>query len=293
MVGFGCWALGSNGERTSTTPRLRRPSTRRSMRASIGSTPHRCTAKATRTRSWSTPGTTQARGLHRNQGGVRLGGDGGAEQRPASRARRVDTEASLSASAWTPSISRVHWPVSMERASRTHWPRLRARASGHMRHFGLCSYEADSVVEASAADGMVGLQTLLFCVESLSASCAVLSARPRHSESWPTSLCHELLTGKFKRATFPESDMRSWDERFQGLLPPRAGPGSRPPARGRAPRRLVCRGRGRLGIAQPSITAAIQTRTRADSAERRGSTRRHKPENGEGHRPDRCVHGGW
>jgi aryl-alcohol dehydrogenase-like predicted oxidoreductase len=93
------------------------------------------------------------------------------------------------------------------------------RQSGKIRYFGLCNYEADDVLRAKTHPGMVSLQTPYSLLRrefegALQGSCttdktlAVLAYEP---------LCRGLLSGKFRtQPNFPETDLRSWDERFQG-----------------------------------------------------------------------------
>ena len=154
--------------------------------------------------------------------GVRLGGDGehaSSDLRPEHVVS--DTEDSLRRLGLdTIDLLQVHWPC--EHGSRLE-DTLAAleslRSSGHIRYFGLCNYEADGVVEASAADGMVSLQTpfSLLRREFESELRGAVSAPKTLGVLAYEPLCRGLLTGKFKHEpTFPESDMRSWDERFQG-----------------------------------------------------------------------------
>ena len=89
--------------------------------------------------------------------GVRLGGDG--EHAVVTCVKHVvsDTEDSLRLSPDTIDLLRVTGRASTDRLEDT----LATRESLQWTHtyFGLCDYEADGVVEASAADGMVNLKT--------------------------------------------------------------------------------------------------------------------------------------
>ncbi|MGB0640754.1 MAG: aldo/keto reductase, partial [Myxococcota bacterium] len=132
-----------------------------------------------------------------------------------------DTEASLRRLGLSCiDLLQVHWPCEFGSDFDSTMEALeKLREKGHIRYFGLCNYEADDVRLAKAHPGMVSLQTPYSMLrrefeQSLRASCtsgrtlAVLAYEP---------LCRGLLSGKFlQQPTFPETDMRSWDERFQG-----------------------------------------------------------------------------
>lgn len=114
-------------------------------------------------------------------------------------------------------LLQVHWPcehgVPLHDTLRS---LERLRASGKIRYFGLCNYPASEVQDAAASDGMVSLQTPYSLLRrefegelsQASEGIGVLVYEP---------LCRGLLSGKYTQPhTFPDTDMRSWDERFQG-----------------------------------------------------------------------------
>ena len=154
--------------------------------------------------------------------GVQLGGEGehaSSDLRPEHVVS--DTEASLRRLGLeTIDLLQVHWPCEHGAALDDTLAALESlRSSGHIRHYGLCNYDAEGVTQASAAEGMVSLQTpfsLLRREFEGTLKDAVTSPR-RLGVLVYEPLCRGLLTGKFKHEpSFPESDMRSWDERFQG-----------------------------------------------------------------------------
>lgn len=154
--------------------------------------------------------------------GVQLGGEGehaSSDLRPEHVV--ADTEASLRRLGLeTIDLLQVHWPCEHGAALDDTLAALESlRSSGHIRHYGLCNYDAEGVTQASAAEGMVSLQTpfsLLRREFEGTLKDAVTSPR-RLGVLVYEPLCRGLLTGKFKHEpSFPESDMRSWDERFQG-----------------------------------------------------------------------------
>jgi aryl-alcohol dehydrogenase-like predicted oxidoreductase len=175
-----------------------------------------------------------------------------------------DTEASLTRlGVDTIDLLQVHWPCEHGAALPETLDVLEGlRESGKIRWYGLCNYNAAEVAAARDRPGMVSLQTpysllrrdlegpLMDACTAADHSVGVLAYEP---------LCRGLLTGKFTQLPrFPDTDMRSWDPRFQG-------------ARFHHARRLVAdltRAAEKLQVptaamaigwvcAQPGITAAI------------------------------------
>ena len=196
--------------------------------------------------------------------GVRLGGEGEHASSDLHPEHVVhDTKESLKRLGLdTIDLLQVHWPCEHGALLEDTLAALEGlRESGHIRFFGLCNYDAAAVVSAAGAAGMVSLQTpfSLLRREFEGALRGAVTAPRTLGVLAYEPLCRGLLTGKFKQLpSFPDSDMRSWDERFQG------------------PRFLHAQGlvrdlervAERLGvscaavavgwvIAQPSITAAI------------------------------------
>ena len=114
-------------------------------------------------------------------------------------------------------LLQVHWPCEAGTALDDTLEALETlRASGKIRYFGLCNYDAASVARAQDFPGMVSVQTPYSLLRrefesSLRPACSGLGVVVYEP------LCRGLLTGKFKEPPlFPETDMRAWDERFQG-----------------------------------------------------------------------------
>ena len=196
--------------------------------------------------------------------GVRLGGEGehaSSDLRPDHVV--ADTEASLRRLGIdTIDLLQVHWPCEYGAALEDTLAALeKLRSSGHVRHFGLCNYDAEDVLIASESEGMASLQTPFSLLRR------EFEGTLRHSVTKPRPLgvlayeplCRGLLTGKFKsEPSFPDSDMRSWDERFQGPRFLHAQGLVRDLARVAERLNVSCAAVA-VGwvIAQPSITAAI------------------------------------
>ncbi len=117
-------------------------------------------------------------------------------------------------------LLQVHWPCDHGSDFDATIETLEGlRDSGKIRYYGLCNYEAAEVQSASSSPGMVSLQTPYSLLRrefesALRGACSgdnplgVLAYEP---------LCRGLLSGKFQsQPNFPDTDLRSWDERFQG-----------------------------------------------------------------------------
>jgi len=154
--------------------------------------------------------------------GVRLGGEGEHASSDLTPDWIVDdTESSLARlGVECIDLLQVHWPCERDTPIDESLDMLeRLREQGKIRFYGLCNYEADLVLQASSRPGMVSLQTpysLLRREFEGSLLSAVSGAHPLGVLAYEP-LCRGLLTGKFKQApVFPDSDLRSWDERFKG-----------------------------------------------------------------------------
>jgi aryl-alcohol dehydrogenase-like predicted oxidoreductase len=116
-------------------------------------------------------------------------------------------------------LVQVHWPCEENTPLEVTYGALaRLREEGLFRHLGVCNYRGDAVEEIARITPIVSLQTGYSLLrreveQGTVAACAragvgILAYEP---------LMRGLLTHKFGRApTFPSSDMRSFDERFQG-----------------------------------------------------------------------------
>jgi methylglyoxal reductase len=183
---------------------------------------------------------------------------------------REDTEHSLRRLGLdTIDLLQVHWPCDHGHAFDDTIATLgELRDSGKIRYFGLCNYGAPEIAQVASVPGLVSLQTPYSLLRrefegSLRAAVTgpdtlgVLAYEP---------LCRGLLTGKFTTPpTFPDSDMRSWDERFQG---PRFQHATRliSDLRRVAQKLDVPTAAVSIGwvLAQPGVTAAIVGAKRAD-----------------------------
>jgi len=118
-------------------------------------------------------------------------------------------------------LLQVHWPCERSTPIAETLDALEElRTAGKIRWYGLCNYEAAEVEQARDRPGMAVLQTPYSLLRRelegpLMQACiggenkvGILAYEP---------LCRGLLTGKFKSPPhFPDSDMRAWDDRFQG-----------------------------------------------------------------------------
>ena len=117
-------------------------------------------------------------------------------------------------------LLQVHWPCESNTPLGETLDALDGlRQSGKIRWYGLCNYEAQELREARGRKGMVTLQTpySLLRREFEGSLRDVCTVEPSIGVVAYEPLCRGLLTGKFKHLPrFPETDLRSRDERFQG-----------------------------------------------------------------------------
>jgi aryl-alcohol dehydrogenase-like predicted oxidoreductase len=154
--------------------------------------------------------------------GVRLGGEGEHASSDLHPDWIIeDTNSSLERLGLeTIDLLQVHWPCDHGSQLDDTIATLDALCTaGKIRYFGLCNYDAAAVSSTASHPKLVSTQTPysllrrefetgLFKAVSGKNPVGVLAYEP---------LCRGLLSGKFKvMPQFPDSDMRSWDERFQG-----------------------------------------------------------------------------
>ncbi|MCB9744446.1 MAG: aldo/keto reductase [Alphaproteobacteria bacterium] len=153
--------------------------------------------------------------------GVRWRGPDGHAQSDLSPAHIVeDTEASLRRLGLERiDLLQVHWPCERGTPLEDSLDALqRLVEAGKVRHFGLCNYSAPVLREAHQRGQIVSLQAPLSLLRrevegELLPTCQELGVGALAYEP----LCRGLLSGKHQgRVDFPETDQRSWDERFQG-----------------------------------------------------------------------------
>jgi len=165
---------------------------------------------------------TQAGAIVATKVGVRIGGEGehaSSDLTPEWIAE--DTEASLQRLGLDCiDLLQVHWPCEKTTPLDDSLDALeRLREQGKIRFYGLCNYDAESVVQASTRPGMVSLQTPYSLLRREFEGPLLKSVTGTHPLGVLAyePLCRGLLTGKFKSPpSFPDSDLRSWDDRFKG-----------------------------------------------------------------------------
>ncbi len=137
----------------------------------------------------------------------------------------ADTEASLRRLGLDRiDLLQVHWPCEQSTPLEDTVAALNTlKDRGDVRHWGLCNYDAPSL---RAASGVSTLQTAFSLLRreaerDLLPTCRELGLGVLAYEP----LCRGLLTGRFKAPpSFPDSDMRSRDERFSGYAFQRSRP---------------------------------------------------------------------
>ncbi len=138
---------------------------------------------------------------------------------------RADTEASLRRLRRdTLDLLQVHWPCEHDTPLEDTVGTLEdLRDEGKIRAWGVCNYEAEALRRIRSLGRLSTLQTpysLLRREFSSSLEAEVLS--PDSSGQPAATLAYEtlvrgLLTGRYRSLpTFPDTDQRSWDERFAG-----------------------------------------------------------------------------
>lgn len=158
--------------------------------------------------------------------GVRLPGDGGEHARSDLRPEHVvaDCEASLRRLKEPLDLLQVHWPCEEGTPLQDTIAALEdLQDRGWIRHWGLCNYDAAEVRQARLLGRVASLQTpysLLRRELEGELRDACLEPGPHGQPIGILAyevLCRGLLTGRYPvPPSFPEEDMRSWDERFSG-----------------------------------------------------------------------------
>ncbi len=157
--------------------------------------------------------------------GVRWDGPGQHAQSDLHAAHvRSDTEASLKRlGVERIDLLQVHWPCELGTPLEETLETLTAlQTEGKIRRFGLCNYTAEALTRAAALSPMVTLQTPYSLLRreyehGLAQACRGPGDAWRLGVLAYEPLARGLLSGKFKTLpTFPESDLRSRDDRFKG-----------------------------------------------------------------------------
>mgnify|MGYP001334813803 CR=1 FL=1 len=224
VVGFGCWAIGKTYWGEDVDDKISRDAIRTALECGINwfdTAPLYGEGHADRI-LMSALGADRSAAVIATKVGVRFGGDGehaSSDLSPGWIA--TDTEHSLKRlGVERIDLLQVHWPCEGGTPLEETLESLEhLREQGKVQYYGLCNYEAEHVELAGHYPGMVSLQTPFSLLRrefegSLRDSCTkpkklgVLAYEP---------LCRGLLTGKFTGTpSFPESDLRAWDERFRG-----------------------------------------------------------------------------
>lgn len=221
VVGFGCWAIGKTYWGDDVDDATSRQAVRAALDAGVNwfdTAPLYGEGHADNVLR-DALGPDRHRAIIASKVGVRFGGEGEHANSDLTAQWIVeDTEASLRRlDVETIDLLQVHWPCEKGTPLEDSLRALEGlREQGKIRYFGLCNYDADSIAFARGHEGMVSLQTPYSLLRRefeanlrpATDGLAVLIYEP---------LCRGLLSGKFKhQPQFPESDMRAWDERFQG-----------------------------------------------------------------------------
>jgi len=121
-------------------------------------------------------------------------------------------------------LLQVHWPCDHGAAFDDSVAALESlRDAGKVRAWGLCNYDAPTVARARKLGSMSTLQTPMSLLrrEFESALRDEVCRPDAHGHTVPAlayeTLVRGLLTGRFRALPrFPDTDQRSWDERFSG-----------------------------------------------------------------------------
>ncbi len=124
-------------------------------------------------------------------------------------------------------LLQVHWPCEVGTALEDTVAALEGlRDAGHLRYWGLCNYGEADLRQAAALGALSTLQTPFSLLRreaqrDLLPACRELGLGVLAYEP----LCRGLLSGRFNHPpTFPDTDLRSRDDRFAGPLFRRSAP---------------------------------------------------------------------
>jgi len=148
------------------------------------------------------------------------GASGHAESKLDEAHLRADVEASLTRlKREAIDLLQVHWPCQHGTPLEETFMTLQAlKAEGKVRHIGVCNYGPDALDELMSYADVVSLQTPYSLLRrELEQEHLPVIARHGLGVLAYEPLCRGLLTGKFlKEPRFPDSDLRSRDDRFSG-----------------------------------------------------------------------------
>lgn len=122
-------------------------------------------------------------------------------------------------------LLQVHWPCQMGTPIEATMEALTGLVeTGKVRAIGLCNFDASTLAQARAVASVTTLQTPLSLLRrEYESGLAAEVQRPVGEPPLPVAclayetLCRGLLTGRFTaRPRFPDTDLRSRDDRFRG-----------------------------------------------------------------------------
>ena len=222
VVGFGCWAIGRTwwGEDVDDATSI--AAVRRALDLGVN------WFDTAPVYGWGHADETLVAGLggHKRdvviatKVGVTRGADGHAHSLLAPDNLRADLEASLARlGVETVALLQVHWPCESGTPLEDTFEALDVlRREGKFRHLGVCNYDAATIERIAAITPIVSLQMGYSLLRREfenheRRTCAKLGIGMLAYEP----LCRGLLTGKFTHVpSFPETDLRAHDDRFQG-----------------------------------------------------------------------------
>lgn len=152
--------------------------------------------------------------------GVVRGADGHAHSVLTPANLRADLEGSLRRlGVDTIDLLQVHWACEEDTPLEETYGALETlREEGKLRHLGVCNYDAATLDRIAALTPIVSLQTGYSLLRrELEGELRDVAVRRGLGILAYEPLCRGLLTGKFTHTpTFPETDLRSRDDRFRG-----------------------------------------------------------------------------
>ena len=116
-------------------------------------------------------------------------------------------------------LLQVHWPCEFGTPLEDTYAALdKLRRQGKFRYLGVCNYNADTLEQIAAITPLVSVQTGYGLLRREAENGLIHTAQRLHIGVFAyEALCRGLLTGKFTTPPkFPETDMRSRDDRFKG-----------------------------------------------------------------------------
>ncbi|MCB9662765.1 MAG: aldo/keto reductase [Alphaproteobacteria bacterium] len=152
--------------------------------------------------------------------GVVRGPDGHAHSHLTPQTLRADLEGSLRRlGVDTIDLLQIHWPCEHDTPlEQTLEALAQLREEGRFRYLGVCNYGAEALDRAAEIGGIVSLQTGYSLLRrELEGPLRDTAVRHGLGILAYEPLCRGLLSGRFTHVpSFPETDLRSRDDRFKG-----------------------------------------------------------------------------